>query len=106
MQLLESSTRVMDSLYRKVILRRKAVLTEKQEEAKPIISAPFEEKRGHLTLTLQYGEELKIGDALVIIRKRSPTQIKLSINAPKSVPIKRIKNGMAVERREPDKNET
>lgn len=95
MQLLESSTRVMDSIYRKVILRKK-------DEVKPAPAIVAEEK-GHLTLTLRYGEELKIGDAVIRPMKAAQNQIKLSIHAPKSVPIRRFKNGMAVERREPEK---
>lgn len=69
---------MFEGLYSKVILRK---------------NNPPEEKRGKLVLTLHYGEEVKIGDSTVVVNKRSPTQFKIMIEAPKSISIRRVKSG-------------
>lgn len=48
---------------------------------------------------MYFGDEVQIGDATIVIARRSYSQYRIVVQAPKDMPVKRIKEGRAVEKR-------
>ena len=68
--------------------------------------AEKEVSKGKLCLTMYFGDEIQIGNATVIITRRNYTQYRIVVQAPKDMPVKRIKEGKAVEKRPEEKGES